>query len=98
MVISGEVRHQPNEVSNVLCGMPGILSAPWGTLEPSCTLFLRNPSYMSRLLTRAARTPFTDTASLTRLHEALLVFRPFPPSPTVLRLTTHLLGTFQLRV
>src|SRR5579883_1740260 len=120
MVISGGVRHQPNEVSNVLCGMPGILSAPWGTLEPSCTLFLRNPSYMSRLLTqlenaryqfgpasaadltkllaRAARTHFNDTASLIRLHEALLVFRAFPPSPTVLRLTTNLLGTFHLRV
>src|SRR5579883_2647758 len=99
MVISGGVRHQPNEVSNVLCGMPGILSAPWGTLEPSCTLFLRNPSYMSRLLTQLenARYQF-DTASLIRLHEALLVFRAFPPSPTVLRLTTNLLGTFHLRV
>jgi hypothetical protein len=55
-------------------------------------------AHIAQLLTRASRTNFSDTASLIRLHEVLLVFRAFPPSPTVLRLATKLLNSFYRRV
>jgi hypothetical protein len=55
-------------------------------------------AHLAKLLVRAANTNFHDTASRIRLHETLLVFRAFPPSPAVLRLATNLLDTFHHRV
>jgi len=68
-------------------------------LEHARYQFGRQPAaQIAKLLARAARTNFYDTTSLIRLHETLLVFRAFPPSPMVLRLTKNLLDTFHNRV
>jgi hypothetical protein len=68
-------------------------------LENARYLFGPAPAaHIAQLLTRASRTNFNDTASLIRLHEVLLVFRAFPPSPAVLRLTKNLLDAFYKRI
>jgi len=51
-----------------------------------------------KLLQKTRTTRFDDVASLIRLHEALLVLRAFPPSPSVLRASVQLLDSFWKRV
>ena len=53
---------------------------------------------VSHLLVRLAARRFPDANSLLRFHEALLFFRAFPPSPTVLHQTEGLLRTFFARI
>ena len=53
---------------------------------------------VSRLLARLSARRFPDAAFLLRFHEALLFFRAFPPSPTVLHQTERLLRSFASRI
>jgi len=46
------------------------------------------------LLRQLARRRITHPADLLRLHEVLLFFRAYAPSPEVLRLADHILARF----
>jgi hypothetical protein len=50
------------------------------------------------LLAELSRHNFRDAESLIRFHEALLFFRAFPQSPSIIRLTESLLNSFHIRV
>lgn len=51
-----------------------------------------------RLLRRLGRERFSDAASLIRFHEALLLFRAYPPDPEVLRLCDELLALIPKKI
>jgi hypothetical protein len=55
-------------------------------------------AHASKILARTSAAQFNDVPSLIRFHEALLVLRAFPPSPSVLRQCEGLLQSFWKRV
>jgi hypothetical protein len=58
----------------------------------------REAAHVAKLLVTARSLALTDSASLIRFHEVLLVLRAFPPSARVLRQCESLLNTFWRRV
>ncbi|MGA9977433.1 MAG: hypothetical protein WBQ08_02165 [Candidatus Sulfotelmatobacter sp.] len=53
---------------------------------------------LGKLLAKLSQKKFGNPAALIRFHEALLFFRAFPPSPSLIPKLENLLNTFQTRV